>query len=156
LVYPWNFIRAHTIYGVIHAAGGYTAWSDKHAVCAAVSGATGTANASSVDDYYSPDVNSNAIAWPPRTVPGGPGDFRTVDGLACFAPGNPHTPPDNNGGAWTDSFQNIRCYDQLKVNGILNEIAGQTHFGDKRAPVPTIFGMNFQVVGVEQNRWRTE
>src|SRR5882757_45925 len=30
-VYPWNFIRANTIYGVIHKAGGYTAWSDKHA-----------------------------------------------------------------------------------------------------------------------------
>jgi hypothetical protein len=38
-VYPWNFIRANTIYGVIHAAGGYTVWADKHAVYAAVSGA---------------------------------------------------------------------------------------------------------------------
>ena len=37
-VYPWNFIRTNTIYGVIHAAGGYTAWSDKHAVYAACSG----------------------------------------------------------------------------------------------------------------------
>lgn len=36
-VYPWNFIRTNTIYGVIHAAGGYTAWSDKHPVYAAVS-----------------------------------------------------------------------------------------------------------------------
>jgi hypothetical protein len=24
-VYPWNFVRANTIYGVIHKAGGYTA-----------------------------------------------------------------------------------------------------------------------------------
>ena len=29
-VYPWNFVRINTIFGVIHAAGGYTAWSDKH------------------------------------------------------------------------------------------------------------------------------
>ena len=29
-VYPWNFVRDNTIFGVIHAAGGYTAWSDKH------------------------------------------------------------------------------------------------------------------------------
>src|SRR5215831_15160407 len=49
-VYPWNFIRANTIYGVIHAAGGYTAWSDKHAVYAAVSGPTGTAIPSNLDD----------------------------------------------------------------------------------------------------------
>src|SRR5580692_9713683 len=29
-VYPWNFIRTNTIFGVIHSAGGYTAWIDKH------------------------------------------------------------------------------------------------------------------------------
>jgi hypothetical protein len=29
-VYPWNFLRTNTIFGVIHAAGGYTAWIDKH------------------------------------------------------------------------------------------------------------------------------
>src|SRR6204780_5513745 len=27
-VYPWNFIRTNTIFGVVHAAGGYTAWID--------------------------------------------------------------------------------------------------------------------------------
>jgi len=35
-VYPWNFVRTNTIYGVIHAKGGRTAWSDKHAVYAVV------------------------------------------------------------------------------------------------------------------------
>ena len=137
-VYPWNFIRSNTIYGVIHAAGGYTAWSDKHAAYAAVSGPTGTAKPSNVDDYYSPEINSNVIALPGVT---------TADGLNCNAGGNP---PDNNGGAWTDSFQNIRCYDQLKVNAILNEIAGKTHLGASKAPVPNIFGMNFQAVSVGQ------
>ncbi len=29
-VYPWNFVRVNTIFGVIHLAGGYTAWADKH------------------------------------------------------------------------------------------------------------------------------
>jgi hypothetical protein len=37
-VYPWNFVRTNTIYGVIHAAGGYTAWSDKHPSYSSVSG----------------------------------------------------------------------------------------------------------------------
>jgi len=137
-VYPWNFIRANTIYGVIHEAGGYTAWTDKHAVYAAVSGPTGTAVPSNVDDYYAPDVNSDIVALPGVT---------TADGLACSLSGNP---PDNNGGAWTDSFQNIRCYDQLKVNAILNQIDGKTHLGDHSAPVPNIFGMNFQAVSVGQ------
>ena len=70
-VYPWNFIRTNTIYGVIHAAGGYTAWSDKHAVYAAVSGPTGTAVPSNVDDYYAPDVNSNVIGCPESPPPPG-------------------------------------------------------------------------------------
>ena len=26
-VYPWNFVRTNTVFGVIHGAGGYTAWS---------------------------------------------------------------------------------------------------------------------------------
>ncbi len=132
-VYPWNFIRTNTIYGVIHAAGGYTAWSDKHAVYAAVSGPS--VNASNVDDYYAPDVNSDVIPLPGVT---------TADGLSCA------TIPDNNGGAWTDSFLNIKCNDQLKVNSILNQIAGKTHLGQSKAPVPNIFGMNFQAVSVGQ------
>jgi arylsulfatase A-like enzyme len=52
--------------------------------------------------------------------------------------------------AWTDSFQNIQCYDQLKVNAVLNEINGKTHNGSASAPRPTILGMNFQVVSVGQ------
>ncbi len=137
-VYPWNFVRTNTIYGVIHAAGGYTAWSDKHAVYAMVSGPTGTATPTNVDDYYAPDVNSNVVALPGVT---------TADGLQCNVGGNP---PDNNGGAWTDSFANIKCYDTLKVRAILNWIAGRTHLGTQNAPVPTIFGMNFQAVSVGQ------
>jgi hypothetical protein len=143
-VYPWNFIRANTIYGVIHKAGGYTAWSDKHAVYASVSGPTGTSSPSNVDDYYSPEVNSNAIGVPHHT---------TVDGLNCNVSANPDVsgnPPDNNGGDWTTSFQNIRCYDQLKVNAILNEIDGKDHLGNNKTKVPVIFGMNFQAVSVGQ------
>jgi hypothetical protein len=52
--------------------------------------------------------------------------------------------------AWTNSFQNIQCYDTLKVNAILNEIDGKNHLGTKRTEVPTIFGMNFQAVSVGQ------
>jgi hypothetical protein len=142
-VYPWNFIRANTIYGIIHAAGGYTAWSDKHAVYAAVSGPTGTANPSNVDDYYSPEVNSNVIGLPGVVTPS---TSLRPQGIQCNNSGNA---PDNNGGAWTDSFVNIQCYDTLKVNAILREIDGKTHNGAP-AKVPTIFGMNFQAVSVGQ------
>jgi hypothetical protein len=71
-------------------------------------------------------------------------DVVTATGLPC-------TPvPDPNGGAWTDSFVNIQCYDQLKVNAVLNWIRGKTHLGDQDASVPRIFGMNFQAVSVGQ------
>jgi hypothetical protein len=133
-VYPWNFVRTNTIYGVIHAAGGYTAWADKHPVYAAVSGPS--TDASNVDDYYAPEVNSTVIALPGVT---------TATGAAC-------SPVRDTAqtGAWTDSFQNIQCYDTLKVHAILQEIDGQTHDGAHQAPVPTLFGMNFQAVSVGQ------
>jgi hypothetical protein len=133
-VYPWNFIRANTIFGVIHAAGGYTAWSDKHAVYAAVSGPTGTSLPSNVDDYYSPEVNSNVIPLP---------GVKTATGLDCAN-------VNLNGGDWTTDFDNIKCYDQLKVNAVLNWIDGKTHLGTGTAVVPKIFGMNFQAVSVGQ------
>jgi hypothetical protein len=132
-LYPWNFVRTNTIYGVIHAAGGYTAWSDKHPVYAAVSGPTGTSTPSNIDDYYAPEVNSDIVS-----IPG----FHTVSGDNCA--NIPHAAGDD----WTTGFASIRCYDQLKVNAIVNEIKGLNHQGTKPAPVPTILGMNFQAVSV--------
>ena len=138
-VYSWNFVRTNTIFGVIHAAGGYTAWSDKHAGYASVSGPTGTDQPSNVDDYYSPEVNSLQIVLP---------------GIKTAAP-SPEASFDcgalvPNGDDWTTDFDAIKCYDQLKVNGVLNQIHGRTHLGTSNAPVPTIFGMNFQAVSVGQ------
>jgi hypothetical protein len=52
--------------------------------------------------------------------------------------------------SWTDSFQNIRCYDALKVQAVVNEANGLTHDGTRPAPTPALFGMNFQVVSVGQ------
>ena len=133
-VYPWQFIRTNSIYGIIHSAGGYTAWSDKHAVYAAVSGRGNNTN--NVDDYYSPEVNSSVAPLPGVT---------TANGNACD-PVRDKTQL----GSWTDSFLNIQCYDTLKVNATLNQLDGKTHDGQRKAPVPTIFGMNFQAVSVGQ------
>ena len=135
-VYPWNFIRTNSIYGVIHDAGGYTAWSDKHAVYALVSGHSDGTLPVNLDDYYSPEVNSNIISLPAGTV--------TALGDDCSSIIDP------TGGDWTTSFVQIRCYDQLKVNAVVNWIKGKHHLGDGSAPVPVIFGMNFQAVSVGQ------
>lgn len=132
-VYPWNFVRTNTIFGVVHDAGGYTAWSDKHPSYSSVSG---PGDGSNIDDYYSPEINSVPVGLPGVMV----------GATSCDPLPDPGAATSSN--AWTDSFQNIQCYDMLKVNAILNEINGRTHNGAFAAPVPTLFGMNFQVVSV--------
>jgi hypothetical protein len=131
-VWPWNFVRTNTIFGVIHDAGGYVAWSDKHPAYSAVSGP----GANILNDFYAPEINSNVVGLPGVHTPAGASCATVRD------PGSDIT-------AWTNSFQNIQCYDALKVNAILNEIAGLTHDG-KPAQTPTLFGMNFQAVSVGQ------
>ena len=125
-VYPWNFLRANTIFGVIHAAGGYTAWIDKHPSYAMAAGPGGTG----LDDYYAPEVDSNVVALP---------GVKTSLGASCA------TVRDATASSWNASFEDIQCYDALRVNALLNEIAGKSHNGSA-ATTPAIMGMNFQAV----------
>ena len=131
-VYPWNFVRTNTIFGVVHRAGGYTAWSDKHPAYSAVEGPGGN----SVDDYFAPEINSAVVPVPSITTPAG---------VSCGT-----VPDPSQLGAWTDSFANIQCYDTIKVDAIVNEIEGKNHNGNGRTRVPNLFGMNFQAVSVGQ------
>ncbi len=125
-VYPHQFLKSNTFFEVVKAGGGYTAWSDKHPAYDYVQGPSGKG----VDDFWSPEINSNVVALP--NVPG------------C-------SPIPDQGAdltAWTNSFQNIQCYDTLKVQAVLNWIDGKKHDGSANAPVPSVFGMNFQAVSV--------
>jgi Type I phosphodiesterase / nucleotide pyrophosphatase len=145
-VYPWNFVRDNTIFGVVHSAGGYTAWSDKHASYSSVGGPTGTNVDTNVDDYYSPEINSDSKNF----ATGAPTQLLIP---ACSTGGSANLPDQAAANAdddYTGSFQNIQCYDGLKVMAILNEIEGKNHDGTRSAPVPTIFGMNFQAVSIGQ------
>jgi hypothetical protein len=125
-VYPWNFLRTNTIFGVIHAAGGYTAWIDKHPSYAMVAGPGGTG----LNDYFAPEVDSNVVALP---------GIKTSQGVSCA------TVRDATAPSWNASFEDIQCYDALRVNALLNEIAGKSHNGSP-ATTPAIMGMNFQSV----------
>jgi hypothetical protein len=140
-VYPWNFVRTNTIFGVIHARDGYTSWFDKHPAYSSVSG---PGNGKNLDDFYAPEVNSIPVALP-VTLPNGVSCSPLPDQTAV-------TSSDD----YTTSFQNIQCYDTLKVDAILNEIHGKKHDGSAHAPVPTIFGMNFQAVSVGEKLIRTK
>jgi len=152
-VYSWNFVRTNTIFGVIHAAGGYTAWSDKHAGYASVSGPNPLPDLhpevpANVDDYYSPEVNSLQMLLPgiKTAAPEGGASF-DCGTASTSSSGVPFPITDDD---WTVGFDAIKCYDQLKVNAVLNQIHGRTHLGTSSAPVPVIFGMNFQAVSVGQ------
>jgi hypothetical protein len=132
-VEPWNFIRTNTIFGVVHAAGGYTAWIDKHPSYAIAAGPGGPAN---LDDLYTPEIGSNVVPLP---------GVNTLDGIPC----DPVRDKTNLSG-WNSSFANIQCYDAIKVYALIREIEGKTH-GGKPAQVPAVFGMNFQSVYVGQS-----
>ena len=72
--------------GVIHAAGGYTAWADKHPSYSSVAGQGGN----TIDDYYSPEINSTVVALPGVTTP---------EGISCAT-----IPDPAQTGSWTNSF----------------------------------------------------
>jgi type I phosphodiesterase/nucleotide pyrophosphatase len=132
-VYPWNFIRVNTIFGVVHAAGGYTAWIDKHPSYSMAGGPGGKG----LDDFYSPEVSSNSIALP---------GIKTAQGVDCAVVRDTVNAPV----AWNASFANVQCYDALKVGALLKQIAGKTHSG-AAARKPALFGMNFQAVYIGQS-----
>jgi Type I phosphodiesterase / nucleotide pyrophosphatase len=127
-VYPHNYIRVNTIFEVIRNAGGYTAWSDKHPSYEFTNGPSGKG----VNDFYGPEINSIPVPLP---------NIQGCDPL-------PDQTAVSSDASWTDSFQNIQCYDSLKVDAVLNWIGGKSHDGSSPAPVPSIFGMNFQSVSV--------
>jgi hypothetical protein len=126
-VFPWNFVRTNTIFSVVHQAGGYTAWIDKHPSYSMAAGPGGQG----LNDYFSPEVSSNVVPLP---------GVKTSEGASCGAVRDTASLS-----GWNNSFLNIQCYDALRVNALLNQIEGKTHSGAP-AKTPAVFGMNFQAV----------
>ncbi|HTD23910.1 MAG TPA: alkaline phosphatase family protein [Terriglobales bacterium] len=129
-VFPHQFLRVNTIFEVVKAAGGYTAWTDKHPAYELVKGPSGNG----LNDFYGPEINSIPVPLP------------QIAGCSPLPDQAAATPGDD----WTTSFQNIQCYDTLHVRATLNQIDGKTHDGSAAAPVPNVFGFNFQAVSVGQ------
>jgi hypothetical protein len=126
-VFPHQYLKVSTIFEVVKANRGTTAWIDKHPSYEWTNGPSGKG----VDDFFGPEINSNPVALP--QFPG------------C----NPVPQVDNTfDDGWTTDFRNIKCYDSLHVAAVINQIDGFTHDRSKRAPVPTLFGFNFQAVSV--------
>jgi len=122
-VYPHDFIQTNTVFEVVkqHVRNARTAWSDKHAWGTDwVNGPSGKG----VDDMARTEINS-------------------LDGPA----GNDYTGSYNG----TDpAYLHTEVFDNIHVQNILNQIDGKDSTGTKAAPVPTLFGTNFQTLSVAQ------
>jgi hypothetical protein len=126
-ILPHEYLRVNTIFEVVKSAGGRTAWTDKHPSYEWTNGPSGKG----VDDFYGPEVNSIPVALP------------TIQGCATVPFPDP-TPDDG----WTNSFDDIKCYDSIHVQAVLNQIDGYNHDRTHKVGVPTLFGTNFQSVSV--------
>jgi hypothetical protein len=126
-ILPHQYLRVNTIFEVVKAGGGRTAWTDKHPSYEWTNGPSGKG----VDDFYGPEINSAPVALP---------QFPGCSPVPFADP----TPDDG----WTNSFEDIKCYDSLHVQAVLNQIDGFTHDRARKVGVPTLFGTNFQAVSV--------
>jgi arylsulfatase A-like enzyme len=143
-VLPHQIQRLNTIFEVVHNAGMYTAWSDKHPAYEWVKGPSGTG----LDDFYAPEINSYAQAN---------GQIQpTLVASGIVGPYNGSNDGTINPSGWdmTSAEAAVQAYDGLKVQAIINQIDGKTALGGTTAPtagkVPNLFGMNFQAVSVAQ------
>src|SRR5579872_1679310 len=128
-VMPHQYVRVNTIFEVVRNHGGRTAWTDKHPSYEWTNGPSGKG----VDDFYGPEINSIPVPLP------------QISGCGTVAFPDP-TPDDG----WTTSFANVRCYDSIHVQAVLNQIDGFNHDRTRKVGVPTLFGTNFQAVSVGQ------
>ena len=125
---PHQYLRVNTIFEVVKANGGYTAWTDKHPSYEWTNGPSGKG----VDDFYGPEINSIPVAAARNSPDATPVPF-------------PDPTPDDG---WTTDLKNIQCYDSLHVQAVINQIDGYTHDRSHKVGVPTVFGTNFQAVSV--------
>lgn len=57
-VYPHGYLRVNTVFEVVRAAGGHTAWIDKHPAYEVLNGPSGKG----VDDLFTPEIGADAEA----------------------------------------------------------------------------------------------
>ena len=137
-VYPHNFVKVNTVFEVIRAAGGYTAWSDKHPAYDLVNGPSGAG----VNDLYTPEINS--------PIKNG-ATYNGVNLAATLALcDGSNSLPLAKVTDYTTCMPAVEAYDDVKVQSVINEIDGLKSDGSAVAPVPEILGMNFQEVSVGQ------
>ncbi len=142
-LWPHNFIRTNTVFGVLHKHGLRTAWSDKHPAYDIINGnkpKTQPVNGpgTNVDDFFAPEINSDLSQ----------ANIDLIHSLGLISTAPDPKPPFS--GDFTSRIDAVEWYDGIKVQAILNEINGFDHTGKSRLGTPVLFGMNFQSVSVGQ------
>ncbi len=138
-VYPHDFIKTNTIFEVVkkHLPGSHTAWSDKHAWGTDwVNGPSGKG----VDDLARTEINSIDPASVSAINPGGSDYTQSFSGNTAVDPSYLHT----------------ETFDNIHLSNVLNQIKGLDSTGTKHAPVPNVFGTNFQTLSVAQKALNKE
>ncbi|HWY24536.1 MAG TPA: alkaline phosphatase family protein, partial [Nevskia sp.] len=138
-VYPHNFIQVNTIFEVVKAAGGLTAWSDKHPAYDLVNGPSGAG----VDDLYTPEVNS-------PIANGGTANGVNLAATLALCDGTTNSLPKSQVTDYTTCVPAIDAYDDTKIQAVLNQIDGKKSDGSAGSGVPKVFGTNLQQVSVTQ------
>jgi hypothetical protein len=139
-IYPHQFVKVNTIFDVVKAAGGRTAWADKHAAYDLVTGPTGRA----VDDLYTPEITN------PETLNDSsgnpiPGPYVGQYGVVTDSAGTHVT---------RDATVSVLCTldnDRLKFKALIAEVNGYDHTGTgPQVGTPTVFGTDLQAISVGQ------
>lgn len=136
-LWPHDYLRVNTVFGVLHASGLRTAWMDKHPAYDILNGPGAPAEGPgrNIDDFFAPEIDAAL----------------TAKNLAAAGASAPQVGRLTNA---SDDFTSVipaaELYDDLKAHAILNEIDGRDHTGRHAVGTPALFGMNFQAVNVAQ------
>jgi len=151
-LWPHDFVRTNSVFAVIHRAHLRTAWSDKHPAYDILNGNDPNSQphngpGTNIDDFFAPEINSDLSQANLDLIKNLLGaNFSTAPNPTP----DPNCPGPNCGSDFTSTVPAVEWYDGIKVQAVLNEIAGFDHTGKHKAHVPTILGMNFQAVSVGQ------
>jgi len=151
-LWPHDFVRTNSVFAVIHRAHLRTAWSDKHPAYDILNGNDPGSQphngpGTNIDDFFAPEINSDLSQANLDLIKNLLGaNFSTAPNPTP----DPNCPGPNCGSDFTSTVPAVEWYDGIKVQAVLNEIAGFDHTGKHKAHMPTILGMNFQAVSVGQ------
>jgi hypothetical protein len=137
-VYPHQAVRVNTIFEVVKAHGGTTAWSDKHAAYDLLNGPSGAG----VEDLYTPEVNS-------LIKNGGTANGVNLAATLALCDGS-NSLPVANVTDYTTCIPAVEAYDDTHVQAAIHWIDGRKSDGSPGTYVPTMFGFDMQQVSVAE------